>query len=276
MEALLKRVRFKRVSQYRFLLNQWPVTQLRPEVDFTQYLGPPILKDSWKWEAQPSTSAPRPLATKKSHSTSLNPLDHSFKPQRKPSDAESGDVLPSDDDDPPFECAMRKLSLHTPGYSDDETNKDDGDTGVDPGTRLYGKSADIHLVGPTVFWKYKHIMEVTPPAPRPETQPSDPVSFPKVRRPIYWGSPFSVSDCRLFFCTSIRTHLFPINSQVGTRMGRRPSDKSWSFSLRSGQLSSPRPRRKPDRPLFYSCKRGIPSVPPAYLLRPLEGASTVS
>ncbi|KAF9793223.1 hypothetical protein BJ322DRAFT_1154669, partial [Thelephora terrestris] len=165
--------------------------RLRPEVDFTQYLGPSIAKDSWKWDAQPSPLAQRPLATKKSHPTSLNPLDHSFISQRKPSDAESGDVLPSDDDNPPFECAKRKLNLHTPGYSDDEKDKDDGDTGVDPGTRLYGKSADIHLVGPTVFWKYQHIMEVAPPVTQPETQPPDPGSFPKVRRPIYWGPPFS-------------------------------------------------------------------------------------
>ena len=100
----------------------------------------------------------------------------------------------SDDEDPPFECAKRRLNPHTPGHSDDEADKDGGDTGVDPGLRLYGKSADIHLVGPTVFWKYLHIKEVTPPDSQQEAHPSDPGTFPKVRRPIYWGPPFPVSD----------------------------------------------------------------------------------
>ena len=100
----------------------------------------------------------------------------------------------SDEDAPPFECAKRKLDPLTQACSDDETDKDDGDTCVDPGTRLYGKSADIHLVGPTAFWKYMHIKEVTPPDPQPEDHPPDQVMFPKVRRPVYWGPPFPVSD----------------------------------------------------------------------------------
>lgn len=182
------------LSPSPFLNQNLPVTQLRPEVDFVQYLGPPIIRDSWKFDAQPPPSAPRPPLSKNSHPTSLNPSNHSLKPQRYPSDDEPEQAVSSDDDDPPFECSRRKLNLHTPGYSDDEPDKDDGDTVVDPGTRLYGKSADIHLVGPTVFWKHLHIMEVTPPAPQPETPPSDPGTFPKVRRPIFWGSPFSVSD----------------------------------------------------------------------------------
>jgi hypothetical protein len=168
-----------------------PVTQLRPEIDFAQHLGTPIIRDSWKLDAQPSTSA---LGKKKSHPTSLRPSDHSLKTQRKASDAEPGALVASDDEGIIFECAKRKLNLHTPGYSDDETDKGDGDTGGSPGTRFYGKSNDMHLVGPTVFWKYKHIMEVTPPDPQPEAQPPDPGMFPKVRRPIYWGPPFPVSD----------------------------------------------------------------------------------
>jgi len=172
-----------------------PITQLRPEVDFTQHLGPPIVRDSWRVDAQLSISAPRPpVKKKKSHPTSLNPLDHSVKAQRKSLDAEPGDTLSSDDEDPPFECAKRKLNLPTPGHSDDETEKDCGDTGADRGTRLYGKSADIHLVGPTMFWKCQHIMDVTPPDPQPEAHPPDPGTFPKIRRPIYWGPPFPVSD----------------------------------------------------------------------------------
>jgi hypothetical protein len=169
-----------------------PVTQLRPEVDLTQYLGPPIVRDSWKSDAQPSTPAPRPFVKRGNHPTSLNPLDHSLKAQRKSSDPQSGDPLSSDDEDPPFECAKRKLN--TPEHSDGEKEKDDGDTGVDRGSRLYGKSADIHLVGPTVFWKYLHMKEVAPSDPQPEAHPPDPGTFPKVRRPIYWGPPFPVSN----------------------------------------------------------------------------------
>lgn len=169
-----------------------PITQLRPEVDLTKHLGPPIIKDSWKSDEQPSTPAPRPLAKKENHPTSLNPLDHSLKAQRKSSDIQPEDFLSSDDEDPPFECAKRRLN--TPVHSDDEMDKNDGDTGVDPGTRLYGKSADIHLVGPTVFWKCLHIKEVTPPDLQPEAHPPDPGTFPKVRRPTYWGPPFPVSN----------------------------------------------------------------------------------
>ena len=194
MEALLKRVRITSLSVPPPSEPNYSITQLRPEVDFDQYLGPPIPRDSWKFDAQPSISAPRPLDTKKSHQSSLKPLVQSPQPQRKLLDDKPECVISSDDEDPPFECSKRKLNLHTPGYSDDEADKDDGDTGVDPGTRLYGKSADIHLVGPTVFWKYEHIKEVTPPSPQPETHPSDSVSFPKVRRPIYWGPPFPVSN----------------------------------------------------------------------------------
>lgn len=76
----------------------------------------------------------------------------------------------------------------------DETKRADGDTDVDPGTRLYGKSADIHLVGPTVFWKCLHIKEVTPPDPQSETQPPGPAVFPKIRRLPYWGPPYKVRD----------------------------------------------------------------------------------
>ena len=166
---------------------EFPVTQLRPEVDLTQHVGPPIIRNSWKFDAQLSTSAPRPLFKKESHVTSLNPLDHS----RKSSDVETEDPL-SSDEEPVFECVKRRLD--TPGDSDDETDKEDGDTGVDHGKRLYGKSADIHLVGPTMFWKYLHIKEVTPPDPQPEAHPPDQGTFPRVRRPIYWGPPFPVSD----------------------------------------------------------------------------------
>lgn len=172
---------------------KYPIIQLRPEVDFTQHLGPPIVRDSWKFDGLSSTSAPRPLGKKSSNPARLNPLDHSLKVRRKSSDAEPVDLVSTDDEDPPFECAKRKLNLHTPGYSDDEIDKEEGDTGVDPGTRLYGKSADIHLVGPTVFWKYQHIKEVAPPDSQPEALPSDPGMFPKIRRPIYWGPPFQVS-----------------------------------------------------------------------------------
>lgn len=184
-----------------------PVIQLRPEVDFTQHLGPPIVKDSWK--SDPSTSAPRLLVKKESRPTSLNLLDHSFKARRKSSDSEPTDALSSDDDDPPFECAKRKLNA--PGYSDDETEKDDGDTGVDPGKRLYGKSADIHLVAPTVFWKHAHINEVTPSGPQPEAHPPDPGMFPKLRRPIYWGPPFPVSDHPSILLYASMDHLITTN-----------------------------------------------------------------
>ena len=161
---------------------------MRPEVDFSQYLGPPIIRDSWKSDIQSLPQAPRLLVSKKGQPASLNPLDHSLRNLRKSSDTESGgDILSSDDEDGPFECLKRKLD------SDDEIDKIDGDAAVDHGTRLYGKSADIHLVGPTVFWKYQHIKEVALPVPQPETHLSDPGSFPKVRRPIYWGPPFPVS-----------------------------------------------------------------------------------
>lgn len=169
-----------------------PVTQLRPEVDFTQHLGPPIIRDSWKLDAQQSTTTPRSFRKGNGNPTSLNPLDHTLKGQRN-SDGESGSLVPSDEEEPIFECAKRKLNSDAPGFAGDEPDKNDGNAGVDPGTRLYGKSADIHLVIPTVFWKCLHIKEVTPPNPQPETQPSESETFPKVRRPIYWGPPFPVS-----------------------------------------------------------------------------------
>jgi len=169
------------------------VIQLRPEVDFTQHLGPPIIRDSWKLDAQQSTSAPRPPGKGSRNSTSLNPLDHTFKGQRNSLDGESGALVPSDEEEPIFECSKRKLNSDPPGFSGVEPDKDDVNAGVDPGVRLYGKSADFHLVIPTVFWKCLYIKEVTPPNPQPETQPSNPETFPKVRRPIFWGPPFPVS-----------------------------------------------------------------------------------
>jgi len=189
-----------------------PVPQLRPEVDFTQHLGPPIIRDSWRLDAQPSILAPRPLVKKKSHPASLNPLDHSLKARRKSLDAEPGDDLSSDDEDPLFQCAKRKLN--TPGHSDDEIEKDGGEPDAGRGTRLYGKSADIHLVGPTVFWKCQHIKDVTPPNPQPEARPPDPGIFPKVRRPIYWGPPFPVSDhpSSLLYVTMESPNLHQISS----------------------------------------------------------------
>ena len=202
-----------------------PVTQLRPEVDFTQHLGPPIVRDSWKSDTEPSPSAPKPVVKKGNHHpTSLNPLDHSLKAQRK---SQPEDLLSSDDEAPPFECAKRKLN--TPEHSDDEIDKDDGEIGLDQGTRLYGKSADIHLVGPTVFWKYLHIKEVTPPDPQPEAYPPDPGTFPKVRRPMYWGPPFPVNNHPSILPY---VNLIPINPQVGTRMGRRPFENSHLLSFR--------------------------------------------
>jgi len=170
-----------------------PVTQLRPEVDFTEHLGPPIIRDSWKLDAQQSTPASRSLDKGSRNSTSLNPLDYTLKGRRNSVDAESGILVPSDEEEPIFECTKRKLNSGPPGFSGGEPDKDDVNAVVDPGTRLYGKSADHHLVIHTVFWKSLHIKEVTPPDPQQETQPSDPGNFPKVRRPIYWGPPFPVS-----------------------------------------------------------------------------------
>ena len=124
----------------------------------------------------------------------MNPSDHSLKYRGgNSSDTESEGILTSDNEDAPFDCVKRKLNFHTPEHSDDEAERDNCDTCGDTGPRLYGKSADIHLVGPTVFWKYQHIKEVTPD-PRPETDIQDPGLFPKIRRPIFWGPRFPVSS----------------------------------------------------------------------------------
>ena len=144
-------------------------------------------------DAQQPTSAPRPFGKGNRKLTSLNPLDHTLGGERNSADAESGGLIPSDEEEPIFECAKRKLNSDPPAFSGDEPDKDGDNAGVDPGTRLYGKSADIHLVIPTVFWKCLYIKEVTPPDPQQEAQPSDQGNFPKVRRPIYWGPPFPVS-----------------------------------------------------------------------------------
>jgi len=216
------------------------ITQLRPEVDLTQHLGPPIIRDSWKSDAQLSTSAPRPFSKGNRNPPSLNPLDHSLTAQRKSSDAESVDLVPSDNEEPLFDCEKRSLNPDTPSFLDAETDKgtgDAGDTTVDPGTRLYGKSSDMHLVGPAVYWKCLHIKEVTPPDPQPETQPPDQGMFPKVRRPIYWGPPFPVSHHpSISHCTSPRSNPILINPQVGTGLGGCPSDETRSFPFCSGHL----------------------------------------
>ena len=212
---------------------------------------------------QSSTSVLGPSVKQECHATSLNPLDHSFRAHRKPCDAEPGDPL-SSDEEPVFECVKRRLD--TPGNSDDETDKDDGDAGVDHGKRLYGKSADIHLVGPTMFWKHLHIKEVTPPDPQPVTHPPDPGTFPRVRRPIYWGPPFPVSILLYVNVELPNSHRF----QVGTRMGRRPYDESLFFSFLPRHLPASRSRRRTDRPLLHPRQRGISFTSSTHLLRPLE------
>lgn len=68
----------------------------------------------------------------------------------------------------------------------------------------------------------------------------------------------------------------PINFQVGTRMGGRPSHESCTLSPRTGYFPVSGTRRRTDRPLLHSRQRGVPSIPLAHLLRPLERGPAVS
>jgi hypothetical protein len=116
MEALLKRVRITPVCQHHALLNPNVPSpscvrrSISPNISAHPSSGIP---GSWMHSHQPRLRDR--LSRENGHPTSLNPLDHSLKAQRNSSDAEPESCHSSDDDDPPFECAKRKLNSAHPG-----------------------------------------------------------------------------------------------------------------------------------------------------------------
>lgn len=187
------------------------VSQLRPEVDFSDEFGPPFVRDSWKDDDPEAPPAPPPPSGKKSTSNLAPPIPYSsfpafnsFHKLRKARSAaalndvfdvgeyDSGaseDYTSEDSDDDPlslptdFTGATKRLTLH--GL--DSASKID--RSLETQTRYYGNSSSFGLVSATRELKKMHIDHMINDTGDNEALQRRLIEAGTLRREEFWKAP---------------------------------------------------------------------------------------
>ncbi|KAK1218475.1 hypothetical protein PQX77_018801 [Marasmius sp. AFHP31] len=176
--------------------------RLRPDQDFSEELGPSIVKDSWKAEdttANRSTSGTHiiPTPTLPTASPTTRPqLSEAFRTMRTPnesndsdsdSDSASNQFYSSDSDGlvDNYTTGMERLTLRGPDTLAEEDENH---------ARFHGKSSSMNLIDATRKFKQLHIqqtMDGEVGMPSTNTISAQPTSYNLsfTRRPEYWRFP---------------------------------------------------------------------------------------
>lgn len=205
-------------------------SQLRPEEDFYDQLGPPVIRDSWKHASSSGqTEIPGVLST-----SSITPADQILRktnvsprlnahrtrstPEPKLIDAGSGsEHLASSDNEDYAETSLTRGLKHLtlrglePVANTGSSPCELGDPGRDNQMRFHGKSSAFHLVGTTREFKKQH--QVATGSPGSEDSATNSHSS---KREYFWISP-SVSR-NITSTIAVSNHRL-----VGKAMGRHPS-----------------------------------------------------
>ncbi|KAL0072413.1 hypothetical protein AAF712_000176 [Marasmius tenuissimus] len=211
LEGLLKRVSTDIVAQtsVQNLLS----IQLRPDQDFSEELGPPIVKDSWKLEdttanrSNPGTHIISTPTLPTASPTTRPQLPEAFRTMRTPnesndsdsdSDSASNQFYSSDSDGlvDNYTTGMERLTLRGPDTLAEEDENH---------ARFHGKSSSMNLIDATRKFKQLHIqqtMDGEVRMPSTNTISAQPTSYNLsfTRRPEYWRFP-KVGGVRVSPCS---------------------------------------------------------------------------
>ncbi|KAH7926730.1 hypothetical protein BV22DRAFT_1008428 [Leucogyrophana mollusca] len=221
MEALLKRV-----SQFyvhlRSAWRAWCRVCLRPEADFSEELGPPVIRDSWKTEAE---SARLPSPHEKSSSPSapssrLKGSPASLRSNALPpvgvssaivpssrissrsrgtprSDTDSSDYFSSSESEEVGELSlsrgMKRLTIR--GLEPAMEPAAENSPLMDSQVRFHGKSSCFKLIEPTRKLREEHMVTLGVYSPESESggtnrhSPASPIDVAPTRRPEFWATP---------------------------------------------------------------------------------------
>ncbi|KAF8134641.1 fungal-specific transcription factor domain-containing protein [Boletus edulis] len=175
--------------------------RLRPEADFSEELGPLVIRDSWKTDPEPPRVSP-PL--EKSTSPSASSVRH----KGSPSGRSRSNALPSS-------RSTRTLRSDTDLSSDGYTSSDSEEVGelslsrgmkrltirgleptqdhrpiTDNQVRFHGKSSCFKLIEPTRKLRDEHVNRLTGGEERScSSRDSTPIDAAALRRPEFWTTP---------------------------------------------------------------------------------------
>jgi hypothetical protein len=180
---------------------------LRPEEDFTEQLGPPVVRDSWKHEFSYSVPkqtkhsvAVRPIPQESTHRQRLvSPQLKAHKSfhgngsfwsrDRSPADEDplSSDDFVSSSEEEYAETSLvhgvKRLTLHglAPVANVIDSPTDAGHEERDTQMRFHGKSSSFYLIGPTREFRKRHMDAL-------HGISMSLAENPPLRRPIFWTS----------------------------------------------------------------------------------------
>ncbi|KAH7914147.1 fungal-specific transcription factor domain-containing protein [Hygrophoropsis aurantiaca] len=224
MDSLLKRVSplFAHLSSsecngVNSLTNV--LLQLRPEADFSNELGPPVIRDSWKTESEPprhpsphekssSPSAPSKMkgspASLRSNALPQVAVSSAIIPSSRissrsrgtpRSDSDSSDYFSSSESEEVGELSlsrgMKRLTIR--GLEPTAENN----TIIDSQVRFHGKSSCFKLIEPTRKLREEHMVNLgmypsdldSGTGNSHYQQSASPVDFAPTRRPEFWATP---------------------------------------------------------------------------------------
>lgn len=167
--------------------------QLHPTVDFTDVLGPPVVRDSWKKE--PSTS--KVLTKRQSQSDLAKTL---IFPTRTPLEQSTHLIFPTNDNATSVKHQTLDAGSPASNSSAQKTSGDEGsgfdseDSNYQDRTetsrlRFYGLSNPLRLVPVTRKLKARHMLEKSDTGSTPSSHSSSPFPSTSLRRPKVWSLP---------------------------------------------------------------------------------------
>lgn len=182
--------------------------KLRPEADFTDVLGPPLVRGSWRNDQIEPHQKEREGSVASSSKSSVSPRSSSFAPTTpamlRPRDApESGEVSSEDcstssdeettGDDKPRRRRRARLCSISANLRSDENSFD---VYYDDSVRFHGKSSFMPLLQATRHVRRastKSIKSDNPPNAPNQSDHQGSGEFPEHRRKMFWTLP-PVSD----------------------------------------------------------------------------------
>ncbi|KAH0827908.1 hypothetical protein J3R83DRAFT_3537 [Lanmaoa asiatica] len=167
--------------------------RLRPEADFSEELGPPVIRDSWKTDPEPSCRmSPHEKSTSPSASCSrLNGSPSSWRSAGTPrsdTDLSSDDYTSSESEEVgelSLSRGMKRLTIR--GLEPTEDHRSLADNQV----RFHGKSSSFKLIEPIRKLRDEHVSRITgvEEHSRSSRDSASPITAAALRRPEFWTTP---------------------------------------------------------------------------------------
>ena len=170
-------------------------TQLRPEADFFNELGPPVIRDSWKTDTEhPLRTSPHEKSTSPSASSFRHKSLRTAGTPQSDTDSSSAGYTSSDSEEVgelSLSRGMKRLTIR--GLEPTQDHHPFTDNQV----RFHGKSSIFKLIEPTRKLRDEHVHRVAGGEQSRSTRDStSPINAAALRRPAFWRTPqVSLGTC---------------------------------------------------------------------------------